>query len=195
MKALNKIVAYSTSSIWLLLIVTLTINYKILNNSVFWTGSIAMCLPFGIIIECFYSIIYKYTILWIINKIILKFCSKYKDSSKYFFYNKELLYKDKIYQEFLSENNIIRNFWMSSLCGLVFIFFYKVILNNNINTLYETKIVYWLPIILILAVIANIRLEVCITRRKYEIYSEQIIDPKKLLECSHNLNKEIHNLN
>lgn len=166
-KAINKVIAYSTSSLWLAIIIVLSINYKIFEETIFWTISLTMALPIGIVLECLYSTIY-----WILVKIVeriaqYKYTSwihlshflaikKYDNYKKYHteIKNKKIINEER-FQQLLSENNIIRNLWISSVIGFVFILIY---LNSSFSsTIYETRILIWLPISILFILLRNLR--------------------------------------
>ncbi len=173
MKSINKILAYSVSSLWLSIIITLSINYHILTNAIFWTISLTMCLPVGMVFEGWYSFIYR-GISVLATRI--NFNIPHKIACKRYLYYKENFnnfesvnyLSNSGYQQVLSENNVLRNLWLSSFFGLIFIIiFYSLNINNSVS---ETKILIWLPIIIPLVWFANIRTEILLKKIKGNIY-------------------------
>lgn len=162
----------------------LSINFKILGETIFWTIAITMALPFGIVLECLYSIIY-----WVLGKIVERIaqykysswihCSHFIAVKKYDNYKKyhsevknKKYHNEERFQQLLSENNIIRNLWISSVIGIIFILIY---LNFSFsNTIYETRILIWLPISILFMWLANIRTEILIKDFKSTKYVEEL---------------------
>lgn len=173
MKAINKVLAYSSSSLWLTIIISLSINYHILNNSVFWTALVFTTLIMGIVLEVLYSFIYacisnftRKINFSIPHKIAYKRYGRYKKNYNYL---ENVNYLENArYQEILAENNVVRNLWMSSLIGYLIILI--LLLINKNNSINEVKILIWLPFIFLLLVLANVRTEVLLKKTKADIY-------------------------
>lgn len=178
MKTVNKITAYSVSSLWFAIIIILSINYLWILQPIFWAVTLALCLPVGIVMESWHSLTYfllkkiakKTKFLCIANIITCWLSVEYKQNYKKI--GDDFSKTSERYQQLLAENNIIRNMWMSSLMGILAgMLLYFLGFKNNIDA---TKILIWLPCSLPIMWIANIRTEVLIKKEKFKIYKEGV---------------------
>jgi hypothetical protein len=178
MKAINKVVAYSSSSLILFLLICCAMDFKILGNGYVWTIALTLALPIGLCLEVLYSRFYFWLRL-LLDKIPLTKKAIGLYTKKNLLTSEEeaelrqsffILYNNESYQTMLSENNIIRNMWISALIGLIFSIFYYFF--GSKISIDELRLFIWLPISILIAWAANFRTECLIKKVKYYAFRE-----------------------
>ena len=168
---LNRALAYITSSMMLSLFVVCSIDFDYLKNGWFWAFVVPLSIPCGLVLETFYSWAYvpmKNHNLgsWFFFK---KFKDKnYKNNSDF---NSFRAYNESSFQVFLTENNIVRNMWMSCLLSGFMMIFIGIFYAEN--TILKSRIEIWLPILLLLSWISNQRSEYYVKVTKMYAYEKE----------------------
>ncbi|WP_144416183.1 hypothetical protein [Spiroplasma turonicum] len=175
MKSLNILLAYSASSFWIVIVLVLTISPNYLSKEVFWIALFVLAAPTGMLLEPIYSLYYSFLVLLlkktkILNIMINLLFKKNKCYFENFKINTKDYMEDKKFQMFLSENNFLRNTWISTIvCIFIIAFSYNTFF-LNIDRFY---LVYFVPTITILAIVGNIRKEYQLKKLKYLIMEDK----------------------